>query len=220
MMTEFTIALFFLAMISLSQGDLRERLDGEIEIKPEILSRYDDASCTNCELMLDLELSTGLKMELDANRYNQVMIQLDKLHCITEVRTFRTESKNSWDPMECKPSDNEMKPCQCTAFDCSAPQPVVGGMMDAETYNPSDGEIEACAGILVDYITVAMEDGEVGDPFEIYELALVAQDRTTWEEIVEDEHEEDGHEGQYSLAVCHSINVLLSVTALLIAIFF
>lgn len=221
-MTEFTIALFFLAIISLSQGEMREELERELELKPKYLSGYSGEYCLislDCESLSDLDMETGIKLATVMEQlYTSLTITLDDYECIQEVRTYRTTSKDNWDPMEC-----DEKECKCSGMDCSGLQPVVKteikGLVAASTE-----EIASCDGILADWIEISQKGKAT---FDIYELVLVDQDRATWKDDgngddgneEDTDNGEDGHEGQYSLAVCHSINVVLSVIGLLIAIF-
>ena len=179
MMTEFTIALFFLAIISLSQGEMREKLEREMELKPEFLTTYaGDCSELDCETLSDLDMETGLKLPADMDRYTGLTITLADYECIREVRTYRTTSKNNWDAMDC----HDQKECTCYGFDCSGLLPVVKteikGMVMIQGMDmpiaASTEEIASCDGILADWIEIS-QTGEAS--FDIYELVLVDQDR-------------------------------------------
>ena len=169
-MTEFTIALFFLAIISLSQGEMREKLEREMELKPEFLTTYagDCSERLDCETLSDLDMETGLKIQTDQDYYTSLTITLADYECIREVRTYRTTSKDNWDPMEC-----DEKECKCSGMDCSGFQPVVKteikGLVAASTE-----EIASCDGILADWIEISQKGKKT---FDIYELVLVDQDR-------------------------------------------
>ena len=179
MMTEFTIALFFLAIISLSQGEMREKLDREMELKPEFLTTKYAGDCSelDCETLSDLDMETGLKLPTDMDYYTSLTITLADYECIREVRTYRTTSKDNWDPMEC-----DEKECKCSGMDCSGLQPVVKteikGLVMVQGLNmpiaASTEEIASCDGILADWIEISQTGAET---FDIYELVLVDQDR-------------------------------------------
>jgi len=251
MMTEFTIALFFLMIISLSQGEMRDQLEHEMEVKTEfIFANAGSCSELHCESMFDLDMETGLVISTEHSKY--LSFTFPAYECFLEVRTYRTTSKSNWDPMVCTGEE-----CKCSGMDCTDPQPQVLIKLNEfdENWNkqePSEEELKLCNGILADNIQISREEA---GPFKIYELVFVNQEIATWKdgyerpEIIdngedgheddtdngedghdddtdndEDGHEEDtdngedGHEGNYSFAVCHSINVVLSVTGLLIAI--
>jgi len=163
-MTEFTIALFFLAIISLSQGEMREKLEREMELKPEFLTTYaGDCSELDCETLSDLDMETGLKLPADMDRYTSLTITLDDYECILQVRTYRYTSKNNWDALMCTGMQ-----CKCEGMDCSQPQAevligVMGYDANSMPLKASEDEKASCGGILADEIQLSLTGEETFD---------------------------------------------------------
>ena len=175
MMTESTIALLFLAIISLSQGEIRDQLEREMELKPEFLStNAGDCSELDCKSLFDLNMETGLLLAANAEKFSSLTIKLDDYECILQVRTYRYTSKSNWDAMMCTGMQ-----CKCSGFDCSEPQAdVLIGVMGYDANSmpliASEDEKASCGGILADEIQISLTGEET---FDIYELVLVDQDR-------------------------------------------
>ena len=175
MMTESTIALLFLAIISLSQGEIRDQLDREMELKPEFLStNAGECSELDCTSLLDLDMETGLQLAANAEKFSSLTIKLDDYECILQVRTYRYTSKNNWDALMCTGMQ-----CKCVGMDCSQPQAevligVMGYDANSMPLKASEDEKASCGGILADEIQISLTGEET---FDLYELVLVDQDR-------------------------------------------
>jgi len=207
MMAEFTKALFFLAVISLSvsQSTTIAPFEGELELKVDMLARSDESECDDCELMLDRKIGTSIMLIPGDDFEVTTYLSLKTLHCFEKFRIHYTNDPDDFKEFHCTNSG-----CECVVVNEYIPCDDTITVEVSDLLDSNADEYQECKGMLG-----TNAEYKVRDVIEYYMHELFVAGHVS--EIAEDQ--ENGGEGQYSLAVCHSINVVLSVTSLLIAFF-